>query len=207
VGALWQLPFKALARAAALRAQRRRPHLIPVGGSTPLGARGYIDAVGELASQHVGRLDAAVCALGSGGTLAGLIAGAHVHGRREVLWGVRVTPGVVSSRTLVAALASRAYLGAPQVRAREVRVIDDQLGEGYGITTNAARDAMERFARDGVMLDPTYTAKAAAGLLALAPTLPRGARVLFWNTLSCAPLDALDDGSPLAPSLATLLVH
>ena len=181
-GALLTLGLRSL----ALRARGRRPLIVPVGGSNPVGASGYLDAQIELAAQlaatGVPAPDVQVCALGSGGTLAGLLAGRAVTGVAGEVWGVRVTPPF-------AVPAVRVYEGA--------------LGEGYGRPTDDARRATALFARDGVTLDDTYTAKAAAGLIALARQRPR--RYLFWHTLSSAPLDPLLGGAALPPALRALL--
>lgn len=194
----------ALGRVATLRARGIRARFIPVGGSTPEGARGYLDAVDELAAQGGEDFDAMVCALGSGGTHAGLLAGAVARGLRAAVWGVRVTP-LAGARGLVWALARAA--GRRAVPWRAVRVRDDQLGAGYGRRTTAGDEAAELFAEDGVTLDATYTAKAAAGLLALARER-RGSRLLFWHTLSSAPLTPLlaDAPAELPAALRGLLV-
>ncbi len=203
VGRGWEIPGRIATRMATLRAQGRAPYLIPPGGSTPLGACGYIDAAGELRQQlstvGIRGFDVMVCALGSGGTLAGLLAGARVHSLAGEVLGVRVTEPWMSTRTLVAWMANRAvHLAAPSIADKyppfasaHVHLVTDQLGEGYARPTDAARAAQELFARDDVSLDLTYTAKAAAGLLARARRDPPGQRYLYWNTLSSAPLEAL----------------
>ena len=178
-----------LPRVAALRARGRRPYLIPVGGSTPAGTRGYVDAVAELRAQGGHGFDAIVCALGSGGTQASLVAGASLHGVAAEVWGVRVTP-LVGASALVWGLANAALAGRGRVPWAAVRVRDEQLGGGYGVATRAGDEATRAFAEDGIALDATYTAKAAAGLLAMARER-RGARLLYWHTLSSAPMGPL----------------
>ena len=197
----WQVPWRIVARVIALRMHGRVPYVIPPGGSSPTGARGYIDAVDELRRQLVTlgirEPDVCVCALGSGGTLAGLIAGYRLYRLTGAVWGVRVTERWMSTRTRVASLANRAMaLAAPHVGPRavtsaDVRVVTDQLGHGYGHSTDAAREALDLFARDDITFDLTYTGKAAAGLLAMARSNPTRQRYLFWNTLSSAPIGAL----------------
>jgi len=194
-GSAAEMAARALGRTASLRAAGRRPLLIPVGGSTPAGARGYVDAVGELVAQGGGDFDAVACALGSGGTHAGLVAGAVTHGLRAAVWGVRVTP-LAGARGLVWALAIAALAGGGRAPWGAVRVRDDQLGAGYGLATRPGDEATALFAEDGVALDATYTAKAAAGLLAMARERP-GARLLYWHTLSSAPMGPLLEGAPL----------
>jgi 1-aminocyclopropane-1-carboxylate deaminase/D-cysteine desulfhydrase-like pyridoxal-dependent ACC family enzyme len=197
-------------RWAALRARGRRPLIIPVGGSNALGASGYIDAQIELAAQlaalGIPAPDAQVCALGSGGTLAGLLAGRALAGSVGEVWGVRVAPPMAVPAMRIRSLARAALrLRGATLPCPAVRVYEGALGAGYGQPTDDGRRASELFARDGVTLDDTYTAKAAAGLVALARRHPR--RYVFWNTLSSAPLDPLLDASPapLPPALAALL--
>ena len=214
----YELPLRLAWRAAALRAQGRVAYVIPPGGSTALGACGYIDAVAELRQQlatvGVGSVDAMVCALGSGGTLAGLMAGQRLHGVSGEAWGVRVTPRVMSDASLVAWLANGAMdhmaprgVKPARVRRAEVRIVHDASDPGYGVETRAARHAIELFAKDDVHLDATYTGKAAAALVAMARSGPRRARYLFWNTLSSAPLSALtpDPEAALPGAIEALL--
>lgn len=186
-------------RALSLRSRGARPWIIPVGGSNALGSSGYLDAQLELAAQLAAMgapvPDAQVCALGSGGTLAGLLAGRAVAGALGEVWGVRVTPPVAVPSWRIASLARAALrLRGHDAPCPPVRVFEGALGEGYGRPTDDARRARELFARDGVMLDDTYTAKAAAGLIALARRAPR--RYLFWQTLSSAPLGPLQGSNP-----------
>ncbi|MEU2348001.1 pyridoxal-phosphate dependent enzyme [Modestobacter sp. NPDC049651] len=142
------------AEADALRAAGERPFVVPLGGSTPTGARGYLTCAAELAEQ-VPDLATVVVALGSGGTMAGLVAGL---GAGRVL-GVDV--GAVPDpagrvRDVVTAL------GAP---VPELRLRTDQVGEGYGVATAAGVRALRTAAAtEGLLLDPVYTGKALAGL-------------------------------------------
>lgn len=197
-------------RSLALRAKGARPMIIPVGGSNALGSSGYLDAQLELAAQLAATgapsPDVQVCALGSGGTLAGLLAGRALVGALGDVWGVRVTPALAVPSWRIASLAGailrrrRSTVALPPVR-----VFEGALGEGYGRPSEDARRAAELFARDGLVLDDTYTAKAAAGLIALARRSPR--RYLFWQTLSSSPMSPLLGSStaPLSPRLRSLL--
>lgn len=220
VGNNLEVALKVASRAAALRAQGRQAYVIPPGGSTPTACRGYIDAVGELVRQmaemSLEPFDEMVCALGSGGTLAGLMAGVKLHDLWTGVWGVRVAMGpMMGSAPAVAWLATQAMHLADADRAKslgrfgriDVKMVTNQAGDGYGIETANARAAMELFARDGVTLDETYTAKAAAGLIAMARHGPRHKRYLFWNTLSSAPTDGLmtDPSAPLPEAINALL--
>jgi D-cysteine desulfhydrase len=183
-------------RHAELRG-RRLPYFLTVGGSSPVGCLGYVEAALELAEQVArGELPEPshiVVALGSGGTAAGLAAGLRIAGLRSRVVGVVVndrTP--VDSRT-VARLATRTLdllrgRGA-DVSPRSIVPADldserGWLGAGYGHRTpeaEHARDLARR--REGLELDPVYTAKAVAALMALRERGAfAGGPVLYWHT-------------------------
>ncbi|PWR11196.1 D-cysteine desulfhydrase [Micromonospora acroterricola] len=153
----------ALADAAArvcerLRSEGARPALIPFGGSSALAARGYATCGEELLAQVPG-LRTAVVALGSGATMAGLVASL---GPDRTL-GVDVG-AVDDPRQRVAAFVAPL---APGVRADDLRVDRDQVGSGYPSLTTAVEEAITLVARvEGIVLDPTYTGRAMAGLIA-----------------------------------------
>lgn len=144
---------------AELRAEGAVPYLVPFGGSGVLGARGYREAGAEIlarqpAVRHV------VTALGSGGTMAGLIA---ALGTERVL-GVDVG-ALPDPASVTAAFASE--LTGSEVTAEHLRVRGDQVGEAYGILHKPVLDAITTVARtEGIILDPVYTGRAAAGLIA-----------------------------------------
>jgi D-cysteine desulfhydrase len=185
-----------LLRHTSLR-ERRRPYFLTVGGSSPLGCLGYVEAALELAQQvGTGELPEpshVVVALGSGGTAAGLVAGLRIAGLRSRVVGVVVndrTP--VDARTVVR-LANRT-LALLRKRGADADVtpvlpgdLDSErawLGAGYGHRTEAAehaRDLARR--REGLELDPVYTAKAVAALMDLRERGAFGAGpVLYWHT-------------------------
>jgi D-cysteine desulfhydrase family pyridoxal phosphate-dependent enzyme len=150
--------------AARLTAEGRRVEVIPLGGSNALGARGYLRCGRELDDQIPG-LRHVVVALGTGGTMAGLVA---ALGPRRVL-GVDVgatAKGAERVRRMVEELTAAG--SGPGLEASEpLRVLEDQIGAGYGILTQEATGAMIDVARtEGIFLDPVYTAKAMAGLAA-----------------------------------------
>jgi len=161
------------AAVAAGLAQQRRAHLIPFGGTSARSAEAYRRAGEELLEQ-VPDVGLVVVAVGSGGTMAGLVA---ALGTARVL-GV-ATGAVVDAHDTVATL-----LDEMGVSAAGLRVDDGQIGEGYEHLTPATRDALTLVARtEGVLLDPTYTGRAMAGLVAAATagSLPPG-RVVFLHT-------------------------
>lgn len=176
------------AAAAALRRVGRRPYVIPIGASTPLGAAAFVHAVTELLSQ-IDPPDVIVHSTSSGGTQAGLIAGCALTGVKTRVLGISADEQASdlerTIRDLLPGLA--ALLGFPTTRFDGVDVaIDDSFrGPGYGISTGESRAAIELCARtEALFLDPTYTAKAMAGLIA---HVRRGTfrpedTVLFWHT-------------------------
>jgi L-cysteate sulfo-lyase len=146
-----------------LRAAGRRPYHIPIGGSTPLGALGYVRCAHELRAAAPD-LELVVIASGSGGTHAGLAAGLGDH---RCVYGVDVgaRPGLAAAVQVLAADTARlADLPEPI----ETTVIDStQVGAGYAAQTAACREAIRLAARlEGLVLDPVYTGKALAGLIA-----------------------------------------
>ena len=169
------------------QAAGRTPYLIPYGGSSPLGAAAYALALRELLDQRQD-VERIVFASSSGGTQAGLLAGARLFGFAGALHAISVDRPAHELAALVADLAGRTArcLGAElRVAPAEVRVDDRFLGGGYAVMGPAEREAIRLFARsEGILLDPVYTGRAAAGLLALARAgeLRAGERVLFWHT-------------------------
>jgi D-cysteine desulfhydrase family pyridoxal phosphate-dependent enzyme len=163
-------------RADALRRDGSRPFVIPPGGSNALGARGYVECAGEILAQAQGEFDVIVVATGSGGTLAGLAAGLGAAGWPGRLIGVSVSAPAPVIHARVAGLVTE-LTDQPATF-----TIDDRfVGSGYGLPTDAGLDAIRLFARtEGVFLDPVYTGKAGAALLALAPGVIGD--VLFLHT-------------------------
>jgi L-cysteate sulfo-lyase len=135
------------------------PYVIPFGGSSPFAATGYLDCAQELLAQ-LPDLDRVVVAFGSGGTTAGLVAGL---GAERVI-GVDVG-AVADPHTALRELLD----GMPGVRVKvsELRIDDGQIGAGYDSLTPAAAEAIRLVAgTEGIFLDPVYTARAMAGLIA-----------------------------------------
>lgn len=165
--------------AEGLRAAGRRPCAIPVGGSSPLGASAYADAAEEIVGQ-LGHDDLlVVTATGSGGTQAGLAARL---GHPRVL-GVDVgalSDPAAAVRRLAVEVAGLRRLPPPD---GDPRLVRDQVGDGYGARTGAARDAIRLVARtEGVLLDPVYSAKAFAALMRLDQAAVEGAAIVFLVT-------------------------
>lgn len=188
--------------AEGLEAEGRKAYVVPGGGSNALGALGYAACAEELLAQTFAdgvELHALVCASGSGGTHAGLLAGLHGTNANLPLTGVSVRAERAPQEEKIWRLAQAAsdLLGvADAVPEEAVQVRDDQVGPGYSLPTGAMAEAVQLFARlEGVLLDPVYTGKAAAGLIALVRegAFERGARVAFLHTGGSAALHAYPD--------------
>jgi len=165
----------------------RRPFLIPYGGSSPTGAAAYYHAYSEMISQGVVP-DVIIFASSSGGTQAGLALGAAVHGNQTRVLGISVDePASILKETvshLAREAASRMRLGV-ELSTEDILVDDNYIRPGYGVLTSLERDAIRFFARrEGLVLDPVYTGRAAGGLLDLARKgyFKTGEQVLFWHT-------------------------
>jgi 1-aminocyclopropane-1-carboxylate deaminase/D-cysteine desulfhydrase-like pyridoxal-dependent ACC family enzyme len=174
--------------AADERAAGRRPYVIPIGASTPLGAAAFVFAVAELLEQ-LPAPDVIVHASSSGGTQAGLIAGCVLAGVKTRVIGISADETSASLsrivRDILAGLAPLGGLDESKLTSAAIEVDDGFVGGGYGVPTDESRAAIELLARtEALFLDPTYTAKAMAGLLAYLRQrrFSNSATVVFWHT-------------------------
>ena len=156
----------------ALRARGERPYLIPIGGSSPVGALGYVAGTLELVSQLADRGEAPsrmYYASGSRGTQAGLVLGAKLYSAPYRLYGMAVSGGEPekTARALRVANAAADLLGVTtRVTADDLLTDHNYFGEAYGVVTAAGLEAIRLLARsEGILLDPVYTAKAMAGMI------------------------------------------
>jgi len=165
----------------------QRPYLIPYGGSSPVGAAAYALAMQEFLAQNE-TVDWIVFPTSSGGTQAGLVAGARMDGWQGKILGISVDE---SARDLCPNVASLAAETASRLgesinfSPEEILVNDDFLGAGYAMPGEPEMEAIRLFARlEGLLVDPVYTGRAAAGLIGLIRTgfFKPGERVLFWHT-------------------------
>jgi len=171
------------------------PYLLPAGGSSAVGALGYLEAALEIAAQvEDGSLPEpahVVVPVGTGGTAAGLALGFQLAGLRTRVVGVVVNDQLRLDGRVIARLARRAAvllerrgarLGQLRLEPDMLDLTRDQIGAGYGHPTEAAGNAAARAAEEGLSLDPVYTAKAMAGLLALRGEGRLGDPVLLIHT-------------------------
>jgi D-cysteine desulfhydrase len=161
-------------RATRLRETGRKVMVIPTGGSTPLGSLGYASCATEIVQQEAElgvRFAHVVVPNGSAGTHAGLAAGFELLGRGASTvksWSVLADREASAARTLQLTQDTLALLGSSaKLQADVINVDGSQLGEGYGLPTQAMLEAVRLMARcEGLLVDPVYSGKAFAGLLA-----------------------------------------
>ncbi|HEY7285357.1 MAG TPA: D-cysteine desulfhydrase family protein [Vicinamibacterales bacterium] len=175
--------------AERIRAAGRRPFVIPIGASTSLGAVGFALAVAELVDQ-INAPDVIVHSTSSGGTQAGLVAGCRLLGLKTRVVGVSADDSSASLQkgvqTIVDGMADVLGVDRKLLAAGPAIEVDDSfVGGGYGVPTDASIEAIELGARsEALFLDPTYTAKAMAGLIAYVREgrVANDQTVLFWHT-------------------------
>jgi D-cysteine desulfhydrase family pyridoxal phosphate-dependent enzyme len=148
----------------------KKPYLVSYGGSNATGALGYAFAMKELVDQNV-PADWVVFATSSGGTHAGLLLGQRVFGYKGKVLGISVDESEEWLKQHVSELASLAgeKLGKRiEFTPGEVLVNANYCSAGYGVLTEQEREAIRLFATcEGLLLDPVYTGRAAAGMIDL----------------------------------------
>ena len=175
--------------ADTLRAEGRKPLVIPLGASTPLGGLGLALGIGEIVRQGVVP-DYIVHATSSGGTQAGLIAGCSLFGLKTQVLGISADDPADEIghivRSLCGGMEEMLALPAGALGAASRFAADAGfVGEGYGIPTEGSREAQSLAARtEAIFTDHWYTAKAMAGLIAYARAgrFRDGETVMFWHT-------------------------
>jgi D-cysteine desulfhydrase len=168
-------------------AEGKKPYLVPYGGSSPTGALGYAFAMEEFMKQNI-HADWIVFGTSSGGTHAGLVLGQRLFGFKGKVWGISIDESEEWLKSHVSALASDASekLGERiEFTQADVSANADYCGAGYGVLTDVEREAVNLFAKyEGLLLDPVYTGRAAAGMIDLIRKgyFKKEETVLFWHT-------------------------
>ena len=169
------------------RSAGKKPYLIPYGGSNTTGAQGYVNAMLELAEQGVNP-DWIVFPTSSGGTQAGMVVGARMSGYQGHILGISVDVPEDKLKAHVAELATQTarMIGETYTfKPKDILVNADYTGGGYAVMGSVEIEAIQLFARqEALLLDPVYTARAAAGMIDL---IQKGFfkpedTVLFWHT-------------------------
>jgi len=190
--------------AEELQRAGRRPYPIPIGGSTPLGAIGYVAAMFELVEQLAARgdsVDHVIFATSSGGTQAGIVLGAKLAGFRGKVTAISIdqVPDAQSDEKFLVEVCSIARGAAELLDADVSLSVEDfptdynYLGAGYGIVGDLEREAIRLLGRtEGILVGPVYTARAAGALVDM---VRRGKfhnheTIVFWHTGDDAALHA-----------------
>ena len=195
IGSRAERPGAVEAEVARIAESGGKALVVPLGASTPLGALGYVRAALELDEQVPRERDRGVhvvVASSSGGTLAGLVAGFALLDRPDVHL-LAVSADTPRETLLVTALELAS--GAVELLDMDAEVLnpmvsrldasDREVGDGYGIPTDGSREATDLLARsEGLLVDPVYTSKAAAGLIrgVRDGRFPAGDRIVFLHT-------------------------
>jgi len=167
------------------------PYIIPSGGSNPIGALGYANAVLELLQQlnELGvRVTHIVHSSGSGGTQSGLLLGASALSTGIQVVGISVSSdkNYLSERIMSIVQGSSRLLGIdPPITRDDITVIDDYVSPGYGYLTVEVADAIRSLAEtEGILLDPVYTGKAMYGMIDLIKNgyFTKDDTVVFFHT-------------------------
>ncbi len=171
-----------------------KPYIIPVGGSNEIGAMGYVNAVNELVNQEVQlgiKFDSIFFASCSGGTHAGLIIGKQIYNLESKIVGINISKNtdpnhnltdyikkIISNYSEKNNLESFNFL-------EDVTLIDGYNESGYGVVTTNEVCAIKLLAeKEGILLDPVYTARAFYGMIDMLGKglINPGSNILFWHT-------------------------
>lgn len=176
----------------------RNPYIAPIGGTflegsmnQPLGAISYVSALIELAEQAEAqdvRIDYVVHATGSGSTQAGLIVGAKLLSPHMKIIGISVCEDLKTITRFVQTIAHHTFEAfnlETELNGTDIRIFEEFLGGGYGLLDQETTRALRLMAEsEGILLDPVYTGKAMAGLIALTKQgyFEKGANTVFLHT-------------------------
>jgi D-cysteine desulfhydrase len=164
-----------------LRAEGRRPYAMPLGGASTIGQLGYVRAALEIREQ-LPDTSLIVTADGTGGTHAGLVAG---WGDHDAVLGVDVGTRPDLDDVVPREAAAAAALAGLPTPTGTCSIDHDRFGDGYGAPTPTCREALDLAARlEGLLLDPVYSGKAMAGLVAASreDRLPADGTIVFVHT-------------------------
>ncbi len=171
--------------ASQLKRRGKKPYIIPEGGSNAIGILGYTDCMEEMAPFiKKNRIDAVYCAVGSGGTYAGLLLGKRLLGLNVALNGILVSDTVEYFREKIQNICSAAIKDnrfPTRIDENDITLVDGFIGEGYGIPYAAEMKTIKSIAKLGIILEPVYTGKAFYGMQQHLRTTTHK-RVIFIHT-------------------------
>jgi 1-aminocyclopropane-1-carboxylate deaminase/D-cysteine desulfhydrase-like pyridoxal-dependent ACC family enzyme len=162
---------------------------MPIGGSTKIGALGYVDCMKEIKEYSETRnieFSNIFHATGSAGTQSGLLAGKAMTGWQCSINGIAITKNSEQITSEVKALAEEtSQMINVKINDADIIVDDNYIGEGYGMETKDAQNAISLFAKmEGILLDNVYSGKAAAGMIDYVKKgkLDKSDNILFLHT-------------------------
>lgn len=168
-----------------------KAYVIPEGGSTALGCLGYVVAIDEVCRQMKTlriEFDHVISAVGSGGTLAGMLLGKSAYGLKAQIHGVNVCDDAPYFQERVSNIireAKRKFGFDLKLQKKDINIIDGYVGKGYGLNRQEEIELIKLVAHtEGIILDPVYTAKALFGLRdqIRKGRFTKSEKVLFWHT-------------------------
>jgi D-cysteine desulfhydrase len=168
-----------------------KAYVIPEGGSTALGCLGYVVAMDEICRQMKTlriEFDHVISAVGSGGTLAGMLLGKSAYGLKAQIHGVNVCDDAPYFQERISNIireAKRKFGFDLKLQKKDINIIDGYVGKGYGLNRQEEIELIKLVARtEGIILDPVYTVKAMFGLRdqIRKGRFTKSEKVLFWHT-------------------------
>lgn len=169
----------------------KKAYIIPEGGSTSLGAWGYVAALEEAAHQLKAAdipIDIMLCAVGSGGTYAGLLLGEALLDLNFEIWGINVCDDAEFFTKVVNEIVDdfqKKYMPDLNLKQTNLKIIDGFVGKGYALSSVDEINTIKQVARlEGILTDPVYTGKTmyACKELIQRGEIPKEKNVLFWHT-------------------------
>ena len=174
-----------------LRAEGKNPYMIPTGGSTSIGALGYLNCVFEIAKQSKESevvFNHLIHSTGSGGTQSGLLIGKKLYSPELDILGINVGDPTERLQKEIKEIIkdfNQDWSLELMIGDEEIKILEGYFGEGYGIPTQEMIDMVKLMAKlEGVFLDPVYTGKAIVGLVDLikSDAIPKDDNVLFLHS-------------------------
>lgn len=157
------------AYAERLKRKGKRPYIIPVGGSNEIGSLGYLDCMKEMKDFiKKEKIEAVYCAVGSGGTYAGLLLGKKLLNLKIDLNGILVCDTIEYFKKEILGICEKAidkFNMGIKIGEDDMNLIDGYIGEGYAIPYPAELKTIRRMAKLGIILEPVYTGKTFHGML------------------------------------------
>ncbi len=178
-------------KAQTLKAEGKNPYLIPIGASNAIGALGYAacaeETMNQLNNMHLD-IDHIILPSGSAGTHAGMVTGMIGGNMGIPITGINVSQSKEEKEEKVYNLAvetAKKLDIKENIKREDIVCFDEYVGDGYSIPTDSMVEAVKLFARtEGILLDPVYSGKTAAGLIDLIRKghFPKGSNILFLHT-------------------------